>query len=263
MAGKKREEQETIKPKKERRKEGFSLKNKQFWAFFAVFFLLSILTILNSLKDPNVTGNAIIRISYMTGGQEEQFEVNDVLGVKEVIVEIKNTVEDGRIILNEDNLIRFDGKYYSKFTVSSTEEKKYGNMEFLLKVKEPDLLAKGIAKSDLRLYANGNELDTAFVEKKGDYLFYKAISTEFGDFVIGRAAVEEAVVEKTISAEDLITTNVVPTSNNMQESEEILAPEMPAETAETEMPLAGRAAAAGEKENFFSRIISFFKNLFS
>lgn len=261
MVEKKREEQRTIKPKKEGKGNGFSLKNKQFWAFFAVFFLLSILTILNSLKDPNVTGNAIIRISYMTGGQEEQFEVNDVLGVKEVIVEIKNTVEDGRIVLKEDNLIHFDGKFYSKFTVSSTEEKKYGAMDFLLKVKESEMLAKGIAKGDLRLYANGNELETAFVEKKGDYLFYKAMSTEFGDFVIGRAAVEEAVVEKTIPAEDLITTNVVPTSNNTREVGETPAPEMP---AETEMPLAGRAAAAsGEKENFFSTIITFFKNLFS
>ena len=242
-------------------KDGFSLKeqylkNKEFMVYLSLFLLLSVLVILNSVDDLNVTGNAIIQISYMSGGEELHFEVKDVTGVKEVTIPLRNAIKNGKVLLYNNQEIEFAGTYYSKFTILSEEEDKFGEINLLLKIKEDELLAKGIAGSDLSLFVDNDKLETSLTEKKDGYLFYTATSGKFGDFVIGKNAVEkEAIAEvENVSEIDL----------------EVNPVEVPAETPK--LPLAGEAIETEAietgnvtevKVGFWARFTAFLKEIFN
>ncbi len=212
------------------------LKHKQFWGLFALVFLLSILAILNSLDDVNVTGHATVQtIAFIQGGQELIFEVKDITGMKQATIQLVEDVKGGKIIFEKDENIAFDRSYFSKFTVSSTEEEKYGEMVFLLKINENELYGEGIARKDLGLYSNGEELVTTFIETKEGFLYYEATSQEFGEFVIGKKEVGIVV----------------------EEIEEVK--EKPVVTGDT----SEQKQVEEPKDGFLSGILNFFRNVFN
>lgn len=239
---------------KKKSKDNFKLppelKNKPFWVLLIVFLTLSVVTILISVENSNVTGNIVQTIGFMKGGQELNFEIKEIPGIKEITVLFNEDVKNGKIFFEEDSNITFNHKYYSKFTISSTEDEKYGDLIFLLKIKETDLLENGISIYDLRLYANGQELTTTLTKNDGVYVFYQVTSKEMGEFVIGKvvslAVKEESEEESKEESEE--------ESVNSEETlvKEVLKPIIEESVEQSE-----------EKEGFFTKIANFFKNLFN
>lgn len=236
------------------KKSNSEFQHGSFWVLLAIVFFLTVLTIFKSIEQSTLTGHATIQtISFMKGGQEFNFEVPDIPGVREVTIQLKEDVKNSKIIFKEDNDIKFTGNFFSKFIASSVDKEKYGNMVFLLKIKENDLLKKGIAIYDVRLYVNGQGLPTTLTKTVGEYLFYTATSPEMGEFVIGRVMPKESIGEITTSVD---ITGEPQTAATMEAEEK---------TSEAGEPLVGKAGeqTLPEEDGFWTKIVSFFKNLFN
>ncbi|MEK6969309.1 MAG: hypothetical protein AABW48_02685 [Nanoarchaeota archaeon] len=232
-----------------------------FWVLLAIVLFLTVLTVFKSIEQSNLTGHATIQtISFMKGGQELNFEVNDIPGVAQITIQLNEDVKDSKIIFKEDNLIEFTGDYYSKFLISSVDKEKYGNLKFFLKIKETDLLEKGISIYDLHLYVNGQELPATLLQDLPDslanaaagYLYYEAISPEMGTFVIGRAT-------------PLVTTSEITTTTGITEESSQVTPAAEEEPTGVGAPLVGKAGeqTLPAEGNLWTKIVSFFKNLFN
>ncbi len=245
------------------KKSNSEFQHGSFWVLLAIVLFLTVLTVFKSIEQSDLTGHATIQtISFMKSGQELHFEVSDIDGVREITIQLTEDVTDSKILFKEDDTIEFTGNYYSKFVISSVDKEKYGGMKFLLKIKEKDILAKGIAIYDVRLYANGQELPTTLlpaqelpatlVNAAEGYLFYEATSPEMGDFVIGRVA--PVVTEITTSTG--ITEEPSPVTVTLATEEEPLG---------VGEPLVGKAGeqALPEESGFWAKIVSFFRNLFN
>jgi len=222
-----------------------SLQQPNVWVILSVALLVIGLTVITSLGPSSVTGNTIQNIGRMNKGDPLHLSVRDVPGLEGVRTNADETIQYGKITVEVDESILFDGPYVSKFNVKS--ENKFGPLQFTFKVKEQDLLAKGISRGDLRLYHGLKEYALQLLKVDHGYLYYVVTVPSMGSFVLGRVAVaeEEAVVEEESAVE-------VPT-------------EEPAAAAVEETPLVGKAAEmpSEEEKGFFAKIAEFFRNLFS
>ena len=128
----------------------------------------------------------------------------------------------------------------------------YGLVEFHkrldhanLKIKDSDLDQIKLNRNEVKLYLEGEELDTTLTEIKNGYIYYDVSAEKMGEFVIGKAeAVEEVVVEKVVEQPKEVIPEVVKESE-VQES--------------TALPLTGEAVEDTEEGGFFN----WFKNIFS
>jgi hypothetical protein len=182
----------------------YKVKNKSFWAAFAGIFLLSIIVILSSIDGTiDLTGHvsAINTIAYQQGGAYN-FEIRNVEGFKDATVSITGTIKQGQIKFEQ--LSSADA--YSRAVVSSSDEDKINQLVLGLKVREKDLLAKGIAVSDIAFYVNGAEVQLQLTKKDENYLYYTTTIKEFGELVIGKRKFQEKKVEeKKVEREEIIS----------------------------------------------------------
>ncbi|MEK6901487.1 MAG: hypothetical protein AABX37_04035, partial [Nanoarchaeota archaeon] len=138
------------------------IKNGNFWAGFTALFLFSVLIIISAVDGTlNITGNVAVEpIGYGPAGSDLTFEVRNVPGMKDATVYFKETVKQGTITFTEIEYVNFEGSWVMAFTVSSLEENKIEKVDMRLKLKEKDILEKGIALSDLTVYRDGSALKT-------------------------------------------------------------------------------------------------------
>ena len=213
------------------------IESKMFWLFLALVVALPLLGLFNSNGSSQLVGNvAIQNIAYVQAGKELTFEVRDSdnvnVGISQITLVLSDAIKNGRVAVDSDETIPFDRNYYSKFTIISTDADKISLIRFLLKIKEQDLLQKGIAINDVRLYQSRKELETVLTKKEGDYVYYSATADSLGQFVIGKVAPKE---------ESRITTA----------KEEVVAPEPAASVVEQPKVIqpeniAGEAAGIAE-----------------
>jgi len=221
------------------------------WVILSVALLIIGLSVITALGPSSVTGNTVQTIGRMNKGDSLQLSVRDVPGLVTLFTNADEIIKSGKITAEVDESIPFDRAYVVKFKVSS--EGKFGPLQFTFKVKEQDLLDKGISRNDLRLYNELKEYPLQLLKVDHGYLYYIVTVSNMGHFVLGR--VEMAEKEAVAKEEAVVEAPVVE--------------EQPAEVMEeaaTEEPLVGMAAEPSsepEQKGFFARIAAFFRNLFS
>ncbi|MBI2666865.1 hypothetical protein HYX13_04595 [Candidatus Woesearchaeota archaeon] len=232
-----------------------------FWASMGIVFLVSFLVMLSSLEN-SVTGHATIQnIATAKAGSALTLEVKTIPGVKEAIVFFKEEVKNSQISFTEDKNIPFSGIFYVKFTVSSPDQEKIGQVDFTFKIQEQDLKKANINFNDLSLFVNKKEISTVLVKKENEYYYYSASTQELGAMVLGQTQHQQTASSVTtapsILAEELPSltpsgTEVLPEIETSQEA------------------VSGKAAGQeeiGAEENInvsiWQKIKMFFRNLFS
>ena len=228
------------------------VENKSFWLIIGIVFALSITTIFLGSNYFPLTGNAIQPLAYVKAGTSMDMEFNDISSLKSAKVTFGETIKGSKIIFNDDSTIDFDGVVYSKFKGESPDADKISSVSFVLKIKKSELSTKGIAKDEINLYKNGKELETIFSKEDTEYYYYTSISNGLGNFVIGKKV--QAVEVK----ENIIKQPVVQEPSTIEkETTTEPAMEQPAAVAETTptKPL--------DEKGFFSKLASFFKNIFN
>lgn len=233
------------------------LPNRNFWALFGILLLLSAVAIITSIDDPFLTGHATAQsISLVKGGSELMFEIKN-FGVKNITIQILEEIKKGQIVLEEKDSIPFDGIAYSKFTITSTDARKIGAIQFEFKIKDEDLHSKALFPQEIRLYANGREIYTVKETKSGSdlyadtgYLYYSAHMDRFeeGDYVLGRANIRTST-----------PTSIIP------EVTETESEPMTTEPAAMEQPLAEPEVQQPTvmPRSSWERFTDFWKNLFN
>jgi len=155
--------------------------------------VISVFAGLLMIQNPSITGSAAVQtISYLTEGETLNFEVRNILNLKEATVTIVEDTKNSKIIFEEASPpASFDGLVISAFKISSLTEQNFGHIELLLKIKKSDL--DSIAEQELIVYLEDQELVTNIAKKEADYIYYSTTSLDFGTFVIGRQDVKEVV----------------------------------------------------------------------
>ncbi len=230
-----------------------SSKQPNVWVVLSVVLLIVFLTAITMLGPSSVTGNTVQTISRMNKGDPLQLSVRDVPGLETIFTNADEIIKNGKIIVEVDDSIPFDRPYVVKFKVSS--EGKFGPMRFQFKVKEQDLLDKGISRNDLRLYQELKVYSLQLLKVNHGNLYYLVTVPSMGHFVLGRVeAVETAVVAE---------------EEKVVEAPAVEEQPVEAVTEATEEPsvVVGKAAEQPvpemEQKGFFARIADFFRNLFS
>jgi len=238
-------------------KSGFKneIQHKTFWALMGIFFLASFIFLINILQEnSNLTGRAAIQtISYAFKDSELSFEVRNVLNVKDFKIHLAENVKNGKIEFKEKVNPKFDGAAISGFYVSKNEIVQLRWIQITLKIKESDIIKKGLSNADVKLYLDGELLDTKIVEVNEGYVFYQANANRLGEFVIGKATGQkvELVVSKEQSVEEV------------KQIEQPPVLEKPMRIVEEEKKIVGEAIVTGEEDKgFFGSIADFFGNLF-
>ena len=235
-----------------------SLQQPNVWVLLSVALLVISLTVITSIGPSSVTGNTIQNIGRMNKGDPLHLSVRDVFGLETIFTNAGETILNGKITVEEDDSTPFDRPYVTKFKVSS--ENKFGPLQFTFRVKEQDLLDKGISRYDLRLYHGVKEYSLQLLKVNSGILYYIVTVPSMGNFVLGRVA---AVVEKPAAVKEETVKEPVVEEPAVEESVAAPVEELPEEVPEE--PLAGKAAEvpAPEKTGLWARIASFFRNLFS
>ena len=222
-----------------------------FWVMLSVAILVAGLSIITALNPFNITGNTVQTIGYMNKGAVLHLGVRDVPALELIYTNAVENIKSGQIEVKVDDSIPFSREYVSKFRVSS--DGKFAPLQFNFKIKEQDLLAKGISRADLRLYKGTEEYELQLLKVNYGYLYYVVTVPSEGDFVLGRVTVlaNETVTEKN------------------QKSVKVPVQEQPAKPAEKlpENVVVGKAVepspAGSPAKGFFARIADFFRSLFS
>ena len=144
------------------------VETKIFWLFLALVVALPLLGLFDSTNLNHLVGNvAIQNIAYEQAGREFDVLVREspgeIIGVQLITLTLKETIKNGQIRVEADSSIPFSRAYYSKFKVTSTDAQKISQLKVSIKIKEEDLLQKGIAVYDVRLYHEGKELPTVAI----------------------------------------------------------------------------------------------------
>ncbi len=238
------------------------LKHGNFWAGFTAFFLLSVLVIISAVDGTlNITGNVAVEpIGYGPAGSDLTFEVRNVPGMKDATVYFKETVKQGTITFTETEFANFDGSYVVAFTVSSLDENKIEKIDLRLKLKEKDILEKGIAVNDLTVYRDGSALTTTTTKKQGGYVYYTATTGALGTFVVGKASTQDVPTVQETPDVIVPMKDVVPEAPQQQEE-----PAVQQETADESEAVAGKAVEqeSSEQTGAWSKFIGFWEGLFS
>jgi hypothetical protein len=166
------------KSKSHHTKMGSHHEHQFFWFFIALVVVLPIVGFLNYNSESNLSGNAIMTIAYMQEGTELFFEVDEA-GVQYATVYFVEGIKN------------------SKIHMTSVDEEKIGDIVFDLKLEESKMLELGLKTSTLKLFLNGEPLETEFQKKEGNYIYFTAISQDMGEFVIGKAE-QKAIVGEVI-----------------------------------------------------------------
>lgn len=225
-----------------KKEETQAIRHKPFWAVILSIFIISIITIISYIETPILTGNAIVQpVSFLERGSELHIEVKDVKGVKEVTINLLDDVKNGLVRIDEVKPVNFTGTAYSSFVISSTDDKKFGQVRFVLKISEDDLLKEGISKFDIVLYHGGEELPTLRSKTERSYIYYTAISPGIGSFIIGKSQEKFAKEE-------------------LEEAEPIVEEEIPPEEPEKEVSEAIQKEEV--KISLWERFVKFLKRLF-
>jgi hypothetical protein len=186
------------KSKSHHTKIGSHHEHQFFWFFIALVVILPVVGFLNYNSEINLSGNAVVPISYVQEGTEMVFEVGEA-GVEFVGIDFVEDVKGSQIITEELDVLGWDfnGVKYSQFYMTSVDEEKIGDIVFDLKLEESKMLELGMTTNNLKLFLNNEALETKFEMKEGNYIYFTAISQEMGEFVIGKAK-HKAVVGKVI-----------------------------------------------------------------
>ncbi|MBS3123470.1 hypothetical protein J4437_02415 [Candidatus Woesearchaeota archaeon] len=224
--------------------------------------VLAWLVLMVSLGQFSILGNAVQTISYAPIGSELNFEIRNVPGLSSAVVQFKDTVKGGRIIFNENKDIGFNGLAFSKIVVSSDVADKLSIMRLTMKVSNKDLNAIGLNPYELKLYVNGKEKQTTFVEIKDNYNYYSASTTELGNFVLGKRKLEPVISSHTVQAKVQ-----VPISEEPAVSEslplETTASGMDIEETATGSAIELPVEEAPQSVGIFGAIKNFLKGLFN
>jgi PGF-pre-PGF domain-containing protein len=225
------------------KKKPVGLRHKLFWLILAVVIVLPLTGMLTGMftLELATSGKAIQTISHKTTGSELFFEVRNIDGLKVLTL---NFLEDTKNMIIEFEEVdtlgwKFEGTVYSQFKVSSEDSEKVGEIKFSLKLEEEKLNRLGLSKDEVKLYFSGQELETELIKSDKGYVYYEAVSSGMGEFVIGKAKpkVEEEPIEEV----------EVPEEEKEPEAAEEQVIEPPAPV----------------KEGLLTKISRFFKNLFN
>jgi PGF-pre-PGF domain-containing protein len=207
-----------------------------FWLVLIIILVLPLVGVIDlNAFSGSLEGRAIQTVGFVKEGSQIHMDIKDVEGVRLLYINFKEDTKGSIINVEDISMVSwtFDGKVYSRFRISCGDADKIKDVEITLKLKEKKLIQIGLAKQDVKLYAGGEVLDTKLTKSEGDYVYYKAVSDELGEFVIGREIVKkESITEK---AEEIPLV--------LEEEEPSLEEPMPV------------------SKGVFSKIIYFFKNL--
>jgi len=247
--------------KKERMNEG-----KIFWGILAVAVVLLISGLTSPTLSGAVAGKAIQTISIQPAGGELLIETTNVKGVKDVSFHFIEDIHKITVKVEETTNQKFDGIIYSQFKVSSTDDEKIGTLDFNLKIKEKDIIDLGLTVEEFAVYFNGQELALTLDRIEGYYVYYTFSHDQFGDYIVGcctdrhvNALTIQERAQEDIEAKKEIEENkaqgkLPEYKPEVQEPAPVVGDAIEQPTPET--------PPAPEKENFFSKIKNFFKNLF-
>ncbi len=234
-------------------KKGVSTRKKLFWlALTVIIVVLPLLGILgsnfSSLVGKTVGDKAFQRIDIAQPGDKFFMEVRDIEGVNLMHIYFSKFGKELVVEIEELDSVSwdFEGTSYTKFKVSSEDSDKIEKITFVLKLKEEKLDSIDLDMEDVTLYLGGKKIETKFDKFDEKYFYYEATTSGLGEFVLGKLKEQEEQVKEIVSE-----------NKTVQELEETIK-------KENSLPLVGKAA--GQKTNsetIFSKIISFFKNLFS
>ncbi len=233
--------------------------SRSSWLIWGTVIILAILVLIWLLSLPSVglSGKAALQtVAYMPAGSTLNFEVK-VDGLKEMTVTFSENAKN--LVIKSDEISKpawsFEGFIISGFKIESADADKISNIKFLLKIKEEDFKPAGLKFGEVGLYSGKGKIEWQLAKEEGGYRYYEAESPAIGEFVIGRAKMEEAAPK---TPEETITPG-------LEVSEEKLVEETPAEEAVIEEPQPVETAqpAPIEKKGFFSRIWEGIAKLFS
>jgi len=232
--------------------------DKAFWlALACVLIIISSIWLFdysgivgNAVQSSMIVGHTVQSISYMKEDQDLLVGITDVKGLHLADLKFEGTVSDATITIEEDKNIKFEGTAYSKFKLSFQNGEVLKKVIFTLKLKDSKLKSLGLPKDEVRLYAGTKEiaLTTAKkpnIESSQEYSFFEAVSSETGEFVIGKKAqvAEAAEVKKVEEPVEKKTEPVVEKKPLVKEQPKPVQKPAP--------------------KSFFSKIADFFKGLFN
>jgi hypothetical protein len=177
--------------------------NKYVWLFLLVFVIIPLV----SLSHQTVLGSAAFQpIAFEQAGSELFFEVRNVLGVKDVNIQITGDIKNGLIEFKEDENIIFMGKPLNKFRMSSANDESIGKIDMTFKIHDKQVAEKGLTQEDVSLFVNGNKVDLTKTRKGRGFIYYTASTEEMGEFVLGKEYPVAAAAE--VSAPEESTEDV-------------------------------------------------------
>ncbi|MBI2668352.1 PGF-pre-PGF domain-containing protein [Candidatus Woesearchaeota archaeon] len=193
----------------------FILQYKLFWACLAIILIIPVVGVITTQSGVSYGERSVQKISYAPAGTQLRFEVK-VDGVKDMTFTFTGDIKNEIITIEEIPKVSwpFTGEAYSRFRITADKavELRIGKIDISLKIKEDDLLKSHVAVGDVRVYHDGQELETAYLKKESGYVYYQTATKGFGEFLIGKrvikedkpavaAAPEEKTVESPIVAE--------------------------------------------------------------
>lgn len=225
---------------------------KHFWIIIASILIVSAITLLSSINDDLITGRiAVQSFGFEPEGRSILFEASEG-GIKQGTITFASETKGGKIFLEVDNTIPFDGKVYSKVRVS-TKDLEFSNLDLVLKLEEKQLNLAGLNRDEVSLYVNGKRFPAVLININYGHNSYTVQGIkEAGEFVIGKSSpIEEPTAITTVIEEQLIDETTI----------------IQREIAD-QQALAGKAVETEEStgQGFFSqtakKITDFFKSIF-
>ncbi|NQV91524.1 hypothetical protein HQ489_03540 [Candidatus Woesearchaeota archaeon] len=197
------------------------MRHKQSWAIIGILFLLSLMTIISlQEKEMSLTGNAVQTVGFMKAGEILTFQIQGVSGLNDATATFSQEARNIVIKFEENNNIPFEQDFYSKFTISSSNEVKIKSLQLTLVLEQRKLDQIPMSRNDIQLFQNGQPVNTVMTKIDGNRLFYTATVTSFGDFVIGKEEGIEKPVMKKVEIEQ--SNDVASSSPSATEPEEQL-----------------------------------------
>jgi len=197
------------------------MRHKQSWAIIGILFLLSLMTIISlQEKEMSLTGNAVQTVGFMKADEILTFQIQGVSGLNDATATFSQEARNIVIKFEENNNIPFEQDFYSKFTISSSNEVKIKSLQLTLVLEQRKLDQIPMSRNDIQLFQNGQPVNTVMTKIDGNRLFYTATVTSFGDFVIGKEEGIEKPVMKKVEIEQ--SNDVASSSPSATEPEEQL-----------------------------------------
>jgi len=251
MPSRKRGRTSSKQSSKVHRREQKTFSHKHFWIVFASILIVSTISILSSLNDDSITGRVAVQsFGFEPEGRTILFEASEG-GIKQGTITFASETKGGKIFLEVDDSISFEGKAYSKVRVS-TQDLEFSNLDLILKLEDSKLNLAGLNRNEVSLYVNGKRFPAVLIELKEGHVTYAVQGIkEAGEYVIGKSIPVEKAAAITTAIEDqpVKKTPAVEVTNDKQ-------------------ALAGKAVENEEPKEpgFVSRmingIVDFFKPLF-